>query len=314
VVTSTRNDAPPIVLLGAGGFVGQAFVRRAGSRRLKAVMRKPPKTSDASRPGVTWHAADLASPGSLDGIIDAGDVVVNLVYAGDRTEAENLALLDGVIDAAIRRRAAALIHVSTAVVAGETPEHRVTESTKCVPVTSYQHVKLALETRALQAVGRGLDVAVLRPTAVVGPGGRNLVTLANALLRGSALTNYVRAALFGRRPMHLVPVATVVDAVLFLAGRAGSLNGAVYIVSSHDDPDNNFESVERLLRHALGLSAPRGSVPHLPFPLLSFLLKTLRRAENDMHRVYDGTHLRDAGFRATVTVADAVREFGESLR
>jgi len=306
---------PSLVILGASGFVGRAVIT-AGRfpMPVKAVSRKIPTDADLNQEGMTWLEADLSVPGSLDEVLEPGDVVGNLAYMSDASAATNVSLIDNVVEACLHSRAARLVHCSTAVVAGAARQTRVIESTPCVPLTPYERTKWALEQRVLSAVPRGLDVGILRPTAIVGFGGRNLVKLASSLQNGITIVNYLRASLYGRRAMHLVPVRNVAAALLHLARLPVPLDGNIYHVSSDDDPDNNFRSIERILFLSLGLK-PR-KLPLLPVPtgVLSMLLRMLRRSETDTARVYDSQKLLHTDFKPVDSILNAVREFGEEMR
>lgn len=301
-----------MVVLGAGGFLGKALLADPPPMPVRAVARSIPGEATSSRRGISWHAADLTARGSLDNIVQRGDVVVNLAFAADETELVNLALAANIVGACVRAGAARLVHCSTAVVVGGTREKRVTECTVCAPQTQYQRTKLRVERLMLDAAADRLDVGVLRPTAVVGAGGQNLVSLARALEGGNPIANYLRACLFGRRPMNLVPVQTVAAALVHLAVRPALLAGSIYIVTS-DDPTNNFQCVEARLRR--GLRLPPRSIPPfpLPRPVLSWLLRVLHRSESDAERTYDGTKLRRAGFTSTHALADAIMQFAAAL-
>jgi nucleoside-diphosphate-sugar epimerase len=125
------------------------------------------------------------------------------------------------------------------------------------------------------------------------------------------LNNYLRACLFGRRNMHLVPVRDVVAAVLHVATMPAPLRGEVYIVSADADPANAFDRVEAELRLGLGLAARMLPVVRVPPGALGFLLRLLGRSETNLRRVYDSAKLRATGFVPVDSVAVAVREFGE---
>jgi nucleoside-diphosphate-sugar epimerase len=302
---------PHLVILGASGFLGRSMMA-AGSfpMPVKAVSRKPPAGAGAG----IWHAADLLVPGALDPVLGAGDVVCNLVYSAAVSGADNIKMVDNVIAACSNAGVARLIHCSTAMVAGVVKEQRVLESTPCQPRTVYEQTKWTLEQRVLEAVARGLDAAILRPTAIVGPGGLNLLKLARSLQAGNPLANYLRASLFGGRAMHIVPVQNVIQALLHVAQLPGRLAGNIYHVASDDDAANNFRTVEAALAQALGLK-PR-TLPLLPVPavVLSILLRLLGQSDADPRRVYDAHELLEAGFVPPKTVLSAVQEFGESVR
>jgi nucleoside-diphosphate-sugar epimerase len=305
--------SPHLVILGASGFVGRHLLSVAPfPLPVKAVTRKPP--SGVAAGPVTWHAADLLDPAALGPLLGPGDIVCNLAYSNSTSRSDNVALLDNVISACAQAGVARLIHCSTALVAGAVRQHRVLESAACEPRTDYEQTKWLLEQRVLESVARGLDATILRPTAVVGPGGLNLLKLARSLQTGGSFANYLRASLFGRRAMHIVPVQNVVAAVLHVAQLQGPLQGAIFHVSCDDDPANNFRSIEAALAGALGLPARRLPVLPLPPSVLSMLLRLRGQSNGDTSRVYDPRKLLDTGFVRPVSVARAVQEFGESLR
>lgn len=306
---------PSLVILGAGGFVGRALIAGGYSPiPIKAVARNIPSDADLTRERATWLAANLLTSTSLDEVLEPCDIVINLAYMSHAGKAENVRLIDNVIEACLRFRVARLVHCSTAIVVGAAPASRVVESTPCEPRTPYERTKWALEQRVLSALSRGLDVGIVRPTAIVGPGGQNLLKLARSLQNGSRIASYLRACLFGRRPMHLVPVRNVAAALLHLAVLPTALNGNVYQVSSDDDPDNNFHSVEGMLSRSLGLEPRKLPLLSLPGQVLALLLRFLGRSDTNLARHYDSTKLMATGFMPLDSVADAVREFGESRR
>lgn len=310
----SKRPMASLVVFGATGFVGRNLIQDSSRIPIKAVTRNIPPDRDFSGKGVAWFTADLLDPQSLDGIVVPGDVLINLAYVSSASETENFRLMDNIIEAGIRGKASRLVHCSTAVVAGATKSSRIVETTPCLPVTSYERIKLALEQRALNCLSSGLDVGILRPTAIIGQGGQNLLKLARALQSGKEMTNYLRACLFGRRSMHLVSVRDVTAALLHLAVLPTALNGNIYIVSADDDPENNFQSVETRLIHSLSL-APR-KLPLLPVPsqVLSVLLALRGRSETNVKRIYDSRKLRDTNFRSVESVAAAIRGFAEGLQ
>ena len=156
-----------------------------------------------------------------------------------------------------------------------------------------------------------LERVVLRPTAVFGPGGLNLVKLARSLTTGSRAVNYLRSSLFGRRRMNLVCIDNVVAALSFVIGQSSPLPDRIYIVSDDDDPANNFRDVESALIDRLRL-------PHYPLPPIALSLDVLRgvlqatgRASVDPRRNYACDRLRRAGYRPPMTLAEGLSRFAE---
>jgi len=302
------------VILGAGGFLGRHLIASGKCPvRVKAVARRRRSDRDLRETDVVWLVADLLSPGSLDDILEPDDVVLNLAFLYEGGDRENIRLVENVTAACLRARVARFVHCSSAVVVGATKAPRVTEATICEPLTKYERIKSDLEGRVLSAHFKGLDVAIVRPTAIVGPGGHNLRKLAQSLAHGNRVANYLRACLFDKRPMHLVPAGTVVAALLHIAFMPPPAGGNVYIVSSDDDPSNNFKTVETILMKSLGLTPRR--VPLIPVlkRALPVLLRVLGRSETAPDRNYDAAKLRATNFRPVESVEGAVREFGRSI-
>ncbi len=297
-----------LVVFGATGFLGRHVIADAVRRGMdvRAVSRETRQAVPAS--GIEWAFMDFDSPNAVETLIQQGDSVLNLAFASD--ERENLQLLEGLLGASIKKRAACFLHCSTAVVAGKASSRVVSEDTPCLPNVGYESLKFSMEQRIAVAGRAGLRTIIVRPTAIVGPGGANLVSLARSLVSGSTTSNYLRACLFGDRPMHLVPVATVASAIIYLASAPERFAGETFIVAADEDPDNRFPAVERLLAASLGL-APR-RLPVLPFPrnLLSAILRLRGRSDLAGERVYSSDKLRAAGFASADSVAQAVTEFG----
>ncbi|MCL9683549.1 NAD-dependent epimerase/dehydratase family protein [Legionella maioricensis] len=301
---------PSLVILGAGGFLGKAIIEQGASLfPIKAVVRK--KKSDTQHSDkITWFELDLLIPGALDEVLEKDDIIVNTAYIPGDNDSDNLQLINNVIDSCIRNKIQRLIHCSTANVVGAVKNCRIDESVVCEPLTQYEQVKFAIEERVLKSSLDGLDVIVLRPTAIVGPEGKNLLKLADALMKGSQFVNYLRASLFRNRKMHLVSVHNVAAAILHLS-QASLSNRGIYFISSDDDPQNNFISIESILRETLGLG--RRKIPLLPIPLsvLSILLKLKGRSGFNLGRTYDSKKLFSTNFTPVDSLDNAVNQFGK---
>ena len=82
---------------------------------------------------------------------------------------------------------------------------------------------------------------------------------------------------------------------------------------SEDDPDNSFQAVEAILMGSMGLGQRAFPVMPLSRQALSILLRMMGRPDTDMARTFDLGKLRATILRAAVSVASAVREFGETI-
>jgi nucleoside-diphosphate-sugar epimerase len=299
---------------GATGFLGRHFLNAAavGTLELRALVRGDPAARDP-KAGVRYVPGDLLNPESLPPLFSHGGTVVHLAFLRGPVEA-NLAVARHLASACVEAGVRRLVHCSTAVVVGRGGTHVIREDTPCRPQTDYERTKLEIEEVLLE-VGRGrFEVTVLRPTAVFGPGGANLLTLAADLVRDRKLATYLKRSLYRRRRMNLVSVHNVVAALRFLAAKPGGVDREIFIVSDDDDPANNYADVERKLRRQLDLPTER--VPPLPLVsrLLPLLLRLRGRSNVDPHAAYSWEKLRLAGFEKPVAFAAALEEFAAWYR
>jgi nucleoside-diphosphate-sugar epimerase len=316
------ESGPPtsIAITGASGALGVHVVRevlRTHAGRVRALTHRTPLPADVASSSIETHHGSLLDRDALDRWLTPGATVIHLAYPWSMSPDDHRRAIETLAGACAEAGVRRVVHCSTAVVAGRTPARRVTEDTACVPVTPYERIKHDLEGVFAGAAHGRFPFVIARPTAVFGPGLRNVVALLDALERGSPLVNYLRASLYGRRQMHLVPVETVTRALRFLAldlpddaiagaDRAGA--PARFIVSTDHRPGGDFRTVEQRLRQALGRVPPPRALP-VPSAALTLLLRATGRSDADPRRIYDGSALERAGFLAPVTLGDALDRY-----
>lgn len=306
-----------LVVTGASSFIGRALLAAvpAGAFpewRLLAHRRQPEGFAAASR--LITIAGDLLEPGSLRELVVSDSTVVHLAHlAPPHTADDHLAgarnLIAACRNAGIRR----LVHCSTAVVAGNVPDDVITEATACHPYTEYERVKYRLEQEMREAAAGAHGLAILRPTQVFGPGGRNLLSLAGRILSASGAVNSVYSSLQGRRRMNLVSVYNVAAALSFLATADGGVDQQTYIISDDGEPSNNFRDVERILARELGRQRPAPLLT-LPPRLLSAALRAKGRSNTNPDRIYSDAKLKAAGFAKPWSFEAALADFARWFR
>ena len=303
-----------IVIIGASGYIGRHLVdqlRYLHGVQVRTLCRSRQRGLDTFGLGGNLEIVEgsLYSPESLLNLLEPGCTVINLAYLWNRGESENLTVTSNLTSACKNRNVKRLIHCSTAAVVGRSPENRIVESTPCRPVTEYGITKLKIE-RAISAGAQGnFEVAILRPTSVFGPDGEPLKKLANDLVCGNRLLNYLKSCLFGNRRMNLVHVANVVAAILFLTRRQENIDGEVFIVSDDDAVANNFAQVERTLMRLLDY--PDYVLPRIFLPqwVLGLLLRLLGRNNINPNCNYAQNKLQDLGFKKPVIFEDGLMEY-----
>jgi nucleoside-diphosphate-sugar epimerase len=187
-----------LCIIGGAGFVGGRALRRAGGKARVLVHRRAVAATSSVQ-------GDAGDPTALGRLLAPDAAVLNFAYEAERAAA----LAETLGTACAARGVRRLVHVSTASVYGAASGRDIDEETPCAPRTSYEREKHAVEQILERHASGRFELVVLRPTAVFGPGGRNLETLALRILRQPWPRRYLRACLMGRRRLHAVDVECV---------------------------------------------------------------------------------------------------------
>lgn len=304
-----------IIVLGSGSFLGRVLINQISSNVLiKAVVRKIPRDLDKFTKKVQWIKVDTISASSLKDIFKKGDIIINLIYIRDSDKKNNINLVNNIIEACIFSKVSRLIHCSSASVFGDVQSQYINELTICNPKTDYEKIKLNIEELILKSLSTKIDVGILRPTAIVGYGGKNLKKLAYSLISGNKIVNYLRSCVLSSMPMHLVSARNVAESIIFLAFFKKRLNGNIFIVSEDENIDNNFKKVQEILIEELGIKSSFFPYIYLPRILQLLLFKILDRSDLNIKRIYDSKKIKEYGFEPKDTFKDAIKEFLDSIQ
>lgn len=295
---------------GASGFIGSHLVPALTSQGVLLRKLQRRAFSDLQDTHQVFRG-DLFDPSSLDYFLDGADTLVNLAQPSGLLSDEQFSagmynLARTAREVGVRR----VLHISTAMVIGVPSSNTVTEETVGMPKTTYELQKFSAEQTLRSELGSDVDFGILRPTAVFGAGGQNLLKLAGVIESGSTPERRLLRFLHGRRRMHLVSVQDVADAIVFLAFLPRPLAGNVFLISADDEPANNYQAVDAILGAALGKPLPRSSAS-MPSSLLSLLLRLAGHSQADPRLVYDASKIRSWGFQPRSDFASALKEFAE---
>ena len=299
-------------ITGATGFLGRHLVEsltRRANVSLRALVHRTPDDKLPRSENVSWVRGNLEDPDIAADLLTKGSTLIHLAYPDSWSPQAHLANITQLARAAAEQGVRRVVHCSTASVVGATPAEQVNETTPPVPHSEYERSKLALESAWRANAAGKFDLVIVRPTAVFGPGGKNLLKLADSLTGGNPSINYLRSSLFGGRRMNLVYISNVIAAIEFLAEREEVFDGAAFLISDDDDPLNNFRDVERILNQEFGTADY--PLPPLPVPpsLLGLLLRLSGRSNANPRRAYDSTRLREKGWRKACDLEQGLREF-----
>ena len=209
-----------VLVTGASGFIGTALVPRlaAAGHVPRFLVRRPPNPAPPTPPAEIVQG-DLGEPATLAAAVAGTDAVVHL----------GAATSGGRLDPAVAYRVN--VGGATALIAAA----RAAGCTRLV-VMSTQHVHLprpglyGLTKRMADRLflGSGLDVTILRPSLVYGPGARGVFVKLAGLVRRLPVIPVIGAGTWHLRPVFLEDLIDVVIATLArpeLAGRTYDVGG-----------------------------------------------------------------------------------------
>ncbi|HTP96267.1 MAG TPA: NAD-dependent epimerase/dehydratase family protein [Burkholderiales bacterium] len=264
-MTAQRADAAGVLVTGAGGFIGSGLcttARARGARIVRLVRRPQP-----AEPDRMTRVADLGAESDWPALLDGIGAIVHLAgpahvpFGSDAAALAQLRRVNVEGTARLARAAAAagvrrLVFVSTIKVNGETtPAQPFTERDAPDPRDAYAVSKWEAEQALAEvAAGSRLEIVVLRPPLVYGPGVKaNFLALLRAVDRGWPLP---LGAIDNRR--SLVYLDNLIDAILLCLEHPAAA-GKTYLVS--DGEDISTPELVRKLAHALDRPARLFPVP-----------------------------------------------------
>jgi len=270
-----------IVVTGAGGFLGGALVERLlahGVREVGVVTRPGGKRTRldeaASRypnSRLRFIEANVIAPADARKAVEGADVVYHLAAAMKGAPADMY--LNGVVGTktlleaiAAGKRKTRVVLVSSFGVYGVADQGRGAVVNEDTPLEShperrdvYSQVKLRQEQLARELAPKlGLDLVVLRPGVIYGPGGNAFSSRVGLNMFGVFLS------LGGSNLLPLSYVDNCAEAIV-LAGQAPGAAGQAYNVNDDDLP-----TCRDYLREYKKQVTPVRSVP-VPYPVLKML-------------------------------------------
>ena len=169
-----------VALTGATGFIGGTLIKQliSAGRQVQALVRPGSGHQQPINGGVNWIRGDLGDRDSLERLVHGADVIVHCagVVRGASQQDFNRVNVEGV--ARLARAAAKLKQpvrfLLMSSLAAREPQ-----------LSAYAASKHQGERELMKAAGR-LDWAVFRPTAVYGPGEREMMPVLRLMAKGVA--------------------------------------------------------------------------------------------------------------------------------
>ncbi|MEX0729686.1 MAG: NAD-dependent epimerase/dehydratase family protein [Aquisalimonadaceae bacterium] len=254
-----------ILVTGGSGFTGGALCRRlvADGESVVTFVRASSRTEDLRALGVECRVVDIG---------DAADVRANFhgiravyhiagAFRGEHADLDEFRrinveatrnLLEAARDAGVER----FVHCSTVGVQGHIEDPPADENYRFKPHDHYQRSKLEGELVARKYMAAGLPGAVIRPSAIYGPGDLRFLKLMRTIARGQ----FVMIGA-GRNLYHMTYIDDLVNGFL-LAGRRPEALGEVFSIAGGKYLPTR--ELVNLIADLLERPRPRLTVPSAP--------------------------------------------------
>jgi nucleoside-diphosphate-sugar epimerase len=306
------------VVTGATGFIGSALTRRLldEGHSVRQVARAPSKALIEHERAST-HLASLGDPNALAEIARAADALYHCAAENSARAPRaayawiNVAATENVINAARHARVRRVIHLSCAdatLVNRDRMNWKESQAMAQQPLDALCRSKLLAEELAVQASGRELEVCVLRPAWVWGPGERRTLPV----LCQEAQHGRVRLCGNGENLVPTVYIDNLLHA-LRLAASAEAAPGKVFHVL--DTEVLTAREFIGALCQSVGLGQPARGIYALSYAraMLNESLGLPGLARTDVVRrgrnaLFDGmAAARELGYEAVVNVTQGMQ-------
>jgi nucleoside-diphosphate-sugar epimerase len=311
------------LVTGATGFTGGHLAHGLAARgwQVRALVRDRGRAGDLASHGIEIAEGDLRLPASLAAPCAGVDVVYHIaaIYrqAGLRPDvyrAVNATAVGHVVDAAAAAGVKRVVHCSTVGVHGDIKQPPANEDAPIDPGDIYQETKLEGEQQARDvAARRGIEVTIVRPTGIYGPGDRRLLKL----FRGVARRRFPILG-SGEIYYHLTYIDDLVEGFR-LCGEQPAAANRTYILAGGEVTTLN--ELVRIVAEVARVPPPRLHLPVWPFWIAGALCEAvcapigieppLYRRRVDFYtksRAFDITRARrEIGYAPAVTLRDGIK-------
>ena len=252
-----------IFITGATGFIGKALVNRLLEDNHKVTSLLLPGDQTLPSEGSAILRGDITDPESLAGKIRGHDVVVHLAGAVGYSQkwktciALNRQGTHNVVSETIRTGVRRFVHMSSVSVYGRVPEVPIDEDFPLKKIGDpYGDTKIAAEQiLRLHESRREIDLTVIRPTVIYGPGDTLFLPRLIENLKGE----YPRIIGNGRNTVDLIHVTDVAEFVSLVIRTPGSV-GKTYNLTHPGNP--TWKALLTAVASVLGVRAPEKRLPY----------------------------------------------------
>ena len=232
------------------------FARWSAIRRGPAISRRPASNSSPEISAIERRSTRRQR--GVDTVYHIAAVYRQAGISKDTYRAVNAIAVGEIVEAAARAGVRRVVHCSTVGVHGDVEHPPANEEAPLKPGDIYQVTKLEGEEIA-RASGRrlGIEVTIVRPTGIYGPGDRRLLRLFRGVARG-------RFPILGRGDIyyHLTYIDDLVEGFR-LCGEHPAAANRTYILAGAEV--TTLKELTGLIAGVAGVRPPRLHLPVWPF-------------------------------------------------
>jgi nucleoside-diphosphate-sugar epimerase len=255
------------LVTGATGFTGGHLAHglAARGRKVRALVRDRWRGAGLEASGIELALGDIRDRAALEGAMQDVTTVYHIaaVYrqAGLSREtyrAVNALAVGEIIAAAAHAGVRRVVHCSTVGVHGDVEHPPANEDAPLKPGDIYQTSKLEGERIARETAARvGIELTIVRPTGIYGPGDRRLLKV----FRGVARRRFPMLG-SGRIYYHLTYIDDLVEGFR-LCGEHPAAASRTYILAGAEV--TTLQELTELIAQVAGVPPPRLHLPVWPF-------------------------------------------------
>jgi nucleoside-diphosphate-sugar epimerase len=260
------RGAVTVVVTGATGFTGGHLARRlaAAGQPVRALVRDPSHAADLAASGIQLVTGDLRDPRALLAAVAGSEVVYHIaaIYRSAGVPAAtyraiNRTAVGQVIEAAASAGVRRVVHCSTVGVHGDIDHPPANEDAPLKPGDVYQVSKLEGEVLARETAARtGVELTIVRPSGIYGPGDRRLLKLFRNVVRRFPILGS------GKIYYHLTYIDDLVDGFRLCAEHPAAA-GRTYILAGSEV--TTLLEVMHVIAAEAGVRPPTLHLPVWPF-------------------------------------------------
>jgi nucleoside-diphosphate-sugar epimerase len=231
---------------------------------VRILARDPEQAADLARSGLQVVRGDLRDASALRSAVDGVEVVYNIaaiyrsagVPAGTY-RAVNRTAVGSLVEAAAAAGVRRVVHCSTVGVHGDVDHPPANEDAPLKPGDIYQVTKLEGEQLARETAARsGIELTIVRPSGIYGPGDRRLFKLFKNVVRRFPILGS------GQIYYHLTYIDDLVDGFR-LCGEHPAAAGRTYILAGAEI--TTLAEVMKMIADAAAVPPPSLHLPVWPF-------------------------------------------------